>query len=61
MCRVKPSASAKPDPSTARADLIAALAEAVQAEARFGARFECRADLERRWSKVVDAIKAFCG
>lgn len=42
--------------STARVELAAALAYAVQAEARYGARQDTRAELDQRWLRIADML-----
>lgn len=39
------------------AELMAALRHAVQGEIRYGIREDCRAEIETRWAKVIEALK----
>lgn len=42
--------------SAQRVELALALAAAVQAEARYGARQDTRSELEQRWLRIADMI-----
>ncbi len=49
-----------PKDDEVKAALIAALATAANAEARFGARVDVRPELNERWHRVVDLIEQLC-